>query len=82
MFKTTKLQDIIYTSMADDINVTINKLYLYIPMLISSAETQLMFNETNQNNYKISYDEYYTERRVVSDMNIQHDIVSAQNVNS
>ena len=31
MFKTANLQDFIYTSMDDDINVTINSLYLYIP---------------------------------------------------
>ena len=52
-FKTANLQDIIYTSMEDDINVTINSLYLYIPNLIPSVETQLMFNEATQNNYKI-----------------------------
>ena len=68
--------------MVDDINVTINSLYLYIPNLIPSVETQLMFKESTQNNYKISYDEYYTERRVVSDVIIQHDIGSAQKVNS
>ena len=81
MLKTANLQDIINTSMADDINVTINDLYLYIPNLIPSVETQLMSIEATQNNYKISYDEYYTERRVVSDMIIQHDIESAQKVN-
>ena len=61
MFKTANLQDIIYTSMADDIDVTINSLYLYVPNLIPSFETQLMFNEATQNNYKISFDEWYTE---------------------
>ena len=30
--------------MADVINVTINNLYLYIPKLFPSVETQLMFN--------------------------------------
>ena len=49
MFKTVNLQDIIYTSMADDINVTINSLYLYVPNLIPSVETQLMFNGATQN---------------------------------
>ena len=39
--------------MADDINVTINDLYLYIPNLIPSVET----NEANQNKYKIFFDE-------------------------
>ena len=53
-FKTNDLQHIIYTSMTDDINVTINKLYLSVPNLIPSVETQVIFNEATQNNYKIS----------------------------
>ena len=81
-FKTNDLQDIIYTSMDDDINVTINSLYLYIPNLIPSVETQLMFNETTQNNFKISFNEWYTQRRVISDMIFQLGIGSAQQVNS
>ena len=80
MFKTANLQDIIYTSMVDDIDVTINSLYLYIPNLIPSVGTQLMFNEATQNNYKISFDEWYTERRIISDLITQHDIGSAQQV--
>ena len=79
-FKTANLQDIIYTSMADDINVTSNSLYLYVQNLIPSVEIQLMFNEATQNNYKISFDEWYTERRIISDLLIQHDIGSAQHV--
>ena len=79
-FKTANLQDIIYSSMADDINVTINSLCLYIPNLVPSVETQLMFNEATQNKYKISFDEWCTERRIVSDLLIQHDIGSAQQV--
>ena len=82
MFKTNDLQDIIYTSMADDINVTINNLFLYVPNLIPSVETQLMFNEATQINYKFSFDEYYTERRIISDLLVQHDIGSSQQVNS
>ena len=82
MFKTNDLQDIIYTSMTDDINVTINNLYLYVPNLIPSVQTQVMFNEATQNNYKISYDEWYTKRRVISDMITQLDIGSSQKVNS
>ena len=42
-FKTNNLQNIIYSSMADDINVTINNLYLYLPNIIPSVETQVMF---------------------------------------
>ena len=54
--------------MADDVNVTINNLYLYVPSLIPNAETQVMFIEAYQNNYKISLmngikkDEYYQIR--------------------
>ena len=39
-----------------------------------------MFSESTQNNYKISFDERYTERRIISDLLVQHDIGSAQNV--
>ena len=82
MLKATNLQDFIYTSMADDIIVTINKFYLYIPILIPSVETQLMFIEATQNNYKMCYDEYSTERGVILDLVVQHDIGSAQQMNS
>ena len=82
MLKTNDLQDIIYTSMVEDIKVTINNLYLYVPNLIPSVETQVLFNEAIQNNYKISYDEYSTERRLISDMIVQVDIGSSQKVNS
>ena len=68
ILKTADLQDIIYTSMADYINLTIEKLYLFIPNSNPSVETQLLFNEATQNNYEISYDEYFTERRVLSDL--------------
>ena len=52
MLKTNNLEVIIYTSVADDINVTFNNLYLYIPNLIPSVETQLIFNEATQNKNK------------------------------
>ena len=82
MLKTNDLQDITYTSTGDDINVTINNLYFFVPNLIPSVETQLMFNEATQKNYKISFDEHYTERRLIKDMIVQHDIGSAQQVNA
>ena len=40
----------------------------------------MIFNEATQNNYKISYDEFYTERRRRSDMIVQKDTGSAQQV--
>ena len=41
-----------------------------------------MFDEATQNNYKISYDEWFTERRIISDTFTQLDIGSSQNVQS
>ena len=83
-FKAANLQDIIYTTIAaaTPINVIINSLYLYIPFLIPTTETQLMFNESNQNNYRIFFDEWYTKRRIVADQIFQVDIGNAQSVNS
>ena len=81
-FKTNDLQDIIYTSMTDDIDVTFNNLYLYVPNLIPSIEFQLMLNEATQINYKISYDEGFTERRIISDTITQLDIGSSQKLQS
>ena len=49
-FRTADLQDIIFTSVEDNINVAINRLYLYVPTLIPNTETQLMFNESIQKN--------------------------------
>ena len=80
--KTNSLRNIINSSMADDINVTINNLYLYVPNLIPSVETQVMFIEATQNNYRISFDEWYTERRLISDTITQLDIGTSQQVNS
>ena len=54
IFKTNDLQNIICSPMADDTNVTINNLYLYVPNLIPSIETRVMFNEATQKIYKIS----------------------------
>ena len=81
-FKTNDLQDIIYTSLTDDIDVTINNLYLCVPNLIPSVDIQVMFNEGTQNIYKTSYDEWFTERRIISDTITQLDIGSSQNVQS
>ena len=68
--------------MTDDTNVTMNNLYLKIPNLIPSVDTQLMFNEATQNNNKISSDEWYTERRLISDLLVQHDRGSSQQAKS
>ena len=66
--------------MTDDINVTNNYLYLYVPNLIQIVETQVMFNEASQNNYEIFFDECYTERRVISDTITELDIGTFQHI--
>ena len=42
----------------------------------------MIFTEATQNIYNISFDEWYRERRVISDMIFQQDKGSAQQVNS
>ena len=41
-----------------------------------------MFNESIQNNYRISYDEWYSEGRLATDALYQVDIGGAQPMNS
>ena len=82
-FKMKDLQDIIFTTIADDINVTINSLYLYVPKLVPSTATQVMFKEAIMNNYTITFDSWYTERKISNDgRELQVDIGSAQHINS
>ena len=74
------LQDIIFTTIADDNNVIINSLYLYVPQVIPSTSTQVMFNEAIMNNYTITFDSWYTERKISNDSReFQVDIGSAKN---
>ena len=82
IFRTADLQDIIYTSIGDNINITINSFYTFVPTLAPNTETQYMFNESIESNYRIFFDDWFTERRVVSDTITQIDIGSAQPVNS
>ena len=82
MLKIADLRDIIYKSMTNDISVTNNNWYIFKTILIPSVETQIMFNGDTQNNHMISCDGYFTERRVISDLLVQHDIGSVQQVNS
>ena len=82
-FKMNDLQDIIFTILANDINVTINSLYLFVPILIPHTQTQVMFNEAIMNNYTITFDSWYTERKISNDgRELQVDIGSAQHNNS
>ena len=81
--KTNDSQNFILTTLANDINVTINCLYLYVPVNTPNSETQLMFNESIKNNYTITFDSWYTERKIVSDGGeFQVEIALSQSTNS
>ena len=80
--KTNDLQNIIFTTIATDINVTFNSVYLFVPILFPNTETQVMFIESNKKNYTITYDSWYTERKLSTDGNdFQVNNGSAQLVN-
>ena len=82
-FKMNDLQDIIVTTIATDINVTINGLYLYVPIIFPNSETQVLFNESIRNNYTITFNSWYTERKISNDgRELQVAIASAKNNNS
>ena len=83
--KTNNLQNIIYTTIVDatQINVTINSLYLFVPIITPNSETQVMFNESIKNNYTLTFDSWYTERKIVTvGGEFQIDIASSQSTNS
>ena len=80
-FKMNDLQDIIFTTIADDLNVTINSLYLFVPKLIRSTSTQVMLNEAIMNNYTITFDSWYSERKISNDgREFEVDVGSAQHI--
>ena len=83
IFKKNDLQDFIFMTVAADINVTINSLHLYVPILFPNSQTQVLFNESTMNNYTITFDSWYTERKISNDgRELQADIGSAQKINS
>ena len=82
-FKMNDLQDIIFTTITTDIDVTLNSLYLNVPILNRNSQPQLMLNEAIMNNYTITFDSWYTERIFSNDgRELQVDIASAQHINS
>ena len=70
------------TTLAKNFNVTINSLYLLVPIVIANTETQVVFIESFKNKYTITYDSWYTERKITTEGNeFQVDIGSAQHIN-
>ena len=57
--KTANPQNSFFTTLAEVVqnNVAINSLYFYVPLLIPSTETHILFEESIQNIYRIFFDE-------------------------
>ena len=54
--KTASLQESFFTTIATDINVTINSLYLFVPIISPSTDTRVMSFESIQKKCTSSYD--------------------------
>ena len=81
--KTVDLQDIIYTTLGDDIKVNFNKVFLFVPIFIPDAQTQTMFNDSIRDSFTLSFDHSTSDRETVdTQLECQVDIGSAQNINS
>ena len=81
--KTNDLQNIIFTTIATDINETNNSFFFFVPVFIPNTDTQVMFIESIKNNFTITYDSWYTERKLSTNGNeLQVDNGSAQHVSS
>ena len=81
--KTNDLQNITFTTIANDVKVTINSLHLFVPIMTPNTDIQVMFIESIENNYTITYDSWYTKRKIVTDGNeFQVDISSSQTTKS
>ena len=76
-----KQKNIYRTLGGNDVNVTINSLYLYIPPIVPSPEQQQFFNEAIRQSFKLSFDYWVTDRKPVNTGNeYQLDRGSASNI--
>ena len=81
-FKAAGSQDNVYTTLANNIDVTVSNSYLYVSVFSPSAKTQAMFNESIKNIFTLSHESWDTDREVVNDGKVfEIDFGSAQNVN-
>ena len=77
-------QDFLYTTLGDnDVKVIIISICLFIPQIIPSPETQVIFNEAISKTFTLSYESWTTDRKFVNAAKeFQVDISSASNINS
>ena len=80
---TAGLQDIIYTTLGDNSKVNSDKLFLFLPILIPDAQTQIVFTDSIKDSFPLTSDSWNTDRKTV-DTELEHqvDIGIAQNRNS
>ena len=83
MTTSNEIRNILYKPLGgNDIIVTINSIYLYIPSLVPSAEQQQTFNESIRQNFTLSFYAWVTDRKPVNTRNeYQLDKGSASNIN-
>ena len=77
-------QDILCTIPGDnDVNVTIKSISLFIPQIIPSPETQVIFNDDISKFFSLSYESWTTDRKPGDTAReLQIDILSASTINS
>ena len=81
--KTTDLQDIIHTTIRDIINIGLNTLYSYVPVLIPDPETPMMFNGSIKNSFTLTSNSWTTNEKVVKTASdYQLDIRFSSDINS
>ena len=54
--KTVDLQDIMYTTLGDDIKLNFDKFFLFVPRIFPDAQIQTMFNDSNKDSFILSFD--------------------------
>ena len=82
-FETADLQDIIYTTLGDNIEVIFGKFFFYVPIIVTDAQTQIMFIDSIEKRFTLSFDFWSTDRKIVeTHLEYQIDIGSAQNISS
>ena len=81
--KTADLQDIIFTTLRDIINIEPNTLYSYVPVFIPDPETPMMFNGSIKNSFTLTFDSWTTNEKVVKTASdYQLDIGFSSDINS
>ena len=82
-FKTSDLQVFIYTTLGGNIKANSDWFFLFVPIFIPDAQTQIMFNDSNKNSFTLSFDSWSTDRKTCkTQLEYQVQIDSAENINN